>query len=261
MAFSQQEHYLTGVKEQSSLAFVSSAAGFITVSDEKGRVYSIKPQPNGEAVVILLAQSRDLKGMEGVCLDRSGNGLLVLSEKTAKLWQLKLSGQTGLPELGKPVLIKKLESVATKNNKGYEGLALLAAELSPDGREWLLAVQEGKPRKVVFFNPATLELDGMAKIPDGAKRALPDLSDLTVSPAGTLFILSDRGNAFAEFTIQKHNDHDWELDLLGVKAIDLEHLPLGDAPRLQPEGICFDEHRDLWVACEGNTLLIRFTPG
>jgi uncharacterized protein YjiK len=134
----------------------------------------------------------------------------------------------------------------------------LPAALSPDGHEWHLAIHEAQPRKVVFFHPATLQIHGMADLPGKVENDLPDLSDSTVSARGTLLLLSDLGNAFAEFAFQLHGAHDWSLHSLHVTPIDTSHLDLGAADRLQPEGICFDDRENLWLACEGNTLLIPF---
>jgi len=45
---------------------------------------------------------------------------------------------------------------------------------------------------------------------------------------------------------------------LGAAQIEATGLPLAGAPRLQPKGIRFDDQGDLWIACEGDSLLIRF---
>jgi uncharacterized protein YjiK len=257
--FSQQEYYVTGIKEQSGLTFVSPAIGFVTVEDESGDILAIKTRRAGHAAVTRLCQDARLKGMEGVCYNRATDRLRVLSEQKAALWELVLTNRRGSVQVSEPVKLGELEPVGAKKNKGYEGLSWLPADLSLDGREWQLAIQESKPRKVAFFDPVTLRLHGLAKIPDSVKDALPDLSDVAVSPRGTLFVLSDQGEAVAELALEEHGG-DWELHALRVKKLQVKDLPLGGAPRLQPEGICFDHRGDLWVACEGNGLLIRFGP-
>ena len=262
LRFVQREHYSTGVPEQSSLTFVSAEVGFITVGDDSGAIYAIKGGPGAAPKVSTLGKFHALSGLEGASFNRRTRRLRVVGEDSSKVWEMALDHDAGKVRLAPPVEIGRLPNIGTRANKGFEGIDLLPAELSPDGCDWQLGIHEAEPRRVVLFVPATLEMKASLALPDSVKPALPDLSDATISPRGTLFVLSDQGDAFAEFVLHKgaHKPHadEWSLLPLAVTKIDTTVLPLAGAPRLQPEGIAFDDRGDLWVVCEGNSLLIRF---
>jgi uncharacterized protein YjiK len=262
LKFDRAEHYTTGIEQQSALAFISPAFGFVAVGDDSSELWQVKPKQGGIEVARLRRDDGELDGIEGSCFYRRTGRLRVVSEDSRKLWELKIEDGRA----SEPQKIGKIEKLGKKKNKGTEGIEILPAELSPDRTEYQLAVNEGKPRRVAFLDPTTLEVLGLADVPESVKAALPDLSDLAVSPNGTLFLLSDEGNAFVELAIRKVEISTgggrglprWTLIPLEITHIDLEGLPLGNAPRLQPEGLSFDHHGDLWVACEANGILIRF---
>jgi hypothetical protein len=91
--------------------------------------------------------------------------LRVLSENQAEIWELALTGEGDDARLSDQVRIGKLKEFGTDKNKGFEGLEVLPAELSPDAREWQLAAHEAEPRKLVFLDSILLNTMGMAEIP------------------------------------------------------------------------------------------------
>jgi hypothetical protein len=266
LRFEQGAHYLTGIEQQSALTFVSPEVGFIVASDDSSALWAIKPNGPELEKTRLRKDDGELDGIEGMRFNPRDSRLRVLSENSRKVWELKLELGGDKPRLSAPKAIGKLEKIGKKKNKGFEGLDLLPAELSPDKTEYQLAINEGKPRRIAFLDPKTLEVQGLADVPESLRSALPDLSDSAVSPQGTLFLLSDEGNAFVELAIRKldrgvgrgRSLPQWTLVPLETTQIDTRELPLAGAERLQPEGLSFDHQGNLWVACEANGLLIPF---
>lgn len=266
MTFRMAEHYRTGIGEQSALTFVSPEVGFLVVADDTSSIFRVAPGADGEVRVDELLSDEALEGLEGAAYDPKRSVLRVVSEDSRKVYEMDLEVNDGDVKLSRPKKVGKLDKAGRRKNKSWEGLELLSADMSPDRRPWQIAVNEGSPRRVTFFDPKDLESGGHAKIPDDAKPYLPDLSDVAVSPRGTLFLLSDEGNAICELGIRKLDRPvgdgrplgEWKLVFLGKTDIDAKNLPLDGADRLQPEGLAFDQKGDLWVACEANSLLIRF---
>lgn len=62
-------------------------------------------------------------------------------------------------------ILGRLPRPGRKKNKGFEGLAFMAAAVSPNRRDSLLAVQEGKPRRVAMFTLPGLEETHHFKLP------------------------------------------------------------------------------------------------
>ena len=261
--FSQAAHYSTGIEQQSALTFVSPELGFVIASDDSSALWAVKPKRGEVEVKEIRQDDGELSGIEGARYNPRTKRLRLLSEDSRRVWEMEVSRRGGLSD---PEEIGRLEKLGKKKNKGFEGLDLLPAELSPDKTEYQLAIHEGKPRRIALLDPESLEIKGLADVPESVRKALPDLSDSAVSPRGTLFLLSDEGNAFVELAIRKlvlgvgggQPLPRWTLVPLGTTEIDDTHLPLGGAERLQPEGLSFDHKGDLWVACEANGLLIRF---
>jgi hypothetical protein len=267
LRFRQAEHYLTGIDQQSAITFVKPEVGFVIAGDDSSALWAVKPDGEGEvAVAKLRKDDGELPGLEGANYNPRTDKVRVLSEDKSKVWELGFKTKGGELRLGDLEEVGKIESVGRNKNKGYEGLETLPAAVSPDGREYQLAVNEGRPRKVVFVDPDTLQVEGTADIPESVRDLLPDISDTAVSKRGTLVLLSDEGNAFVEFAIRKIDRNvgpglplpTWTLVPLGEHRIDLDRLPLDGAQRLQAEGSSFDDRGDLWIACEANSILIRF---
>jgi uncharacterized protein YjiK len=267
MRFKQDPNYIeTDIEQLSALTFISPKFGFVGVGDEKSELYNIKLN-DGEAKVTTIRQDDDsFPGMEGSCFRRTDDGtfLRVLSEDKQTVWEVPFGGGS----VGEIVRDWEIEGKKKKkSNKGYEGLDILPAHHSPDGNEYQLAVKEGKPRRVAILDPETLAVKGLADLPESLKKVMPDLSDIAVSPRGTIFILSDEGECFTEFALRKIEKGvgpglslpRWTLVPLATTYIDTDDIKIGKKfDRLQPEGLSFDQNGDLWVACEAKGILIRF---
>jgi hypothetical protein len=273
LRFTQAESYRTGIAEQSALTFVTPEVGFVAVADDSSVVHRVKPpkKPGGELVVEPLTDDDGaMDGLEGASFNRGKKTLRTVSENSRKVFEMKATIDGERIHLAKPRKIGKLERVQKDDNSGWEGFATLPAELSPDGKEYQLAANEARPRRIGLFDPKTLAMVGSAKIPDELKDLLLDLADVAVSKRGTLAILSEQGNdqkgVIAEVALRRiertigrgRSSVEWKLIPIGVTKIETKGLDLGGAGRLQAEGLDFDQKGDLWVACEANSLLIRF---
>jgi hypothetical protein len=253
LRFEQGEPYLTGIEQQSAIAFVSSELGFVIAGDDSSAVWLVKPRRRNLAKTRLRKDDGQLNGIEGICFERATSSVRVLSENSRRVWEMRLGVRKNKVRLSDPTEIGKIEKIGKKKNKGLEGLALLPAAVSPNRTKYQLAINEDKPRRVAFIDPKTLEVKGLAELPESLRAVLPDLSDLAVSSSGTLFLLSDEGNALAELAIRKIDSRlsrgrslpQWTLVPLHTTEIDTRSLPLAGAERLQPEGLSFDHRGNL----------------
>ncbi len=187
-------------------------------------------------------QHRALGDLEGLAVDNKRTTLWALAENDGAVLQFSLSGTSP-----RPTVIGRLPRPGTKKNKGFEGLAFLPARLSPSGRRSLIAVHEGKPRRVGVFALPDLELTHELKLPDKAKKLLKDLADVTVDPvSGALLLLSDQSRRIVVAHIV-----DDELELAGSV-----NLPLGRKEK--PEGIDFAGRSRLLVVTDDSAKLLEF---
>lgn len=256
------QRYSTNIKEQSALTFVSAEHGFLAISDRSSKVWQVKPSADEPTVTPLRKNDGQLEGLEGAIY--GDNQLLVVSEDSRKVWQIDVDTAGEALALGQPELLGKLPKIGERKNKGWEGLALLPKQFSPDNKPRLLAVHEGFPKRVAIFDRHSLKMEASLKLPKEVKAK--DLSDLTVDPqTGRLFLLSDESNAVYEMDLvcakqkigQGSLTNKWSLE--SITSIELPDQR--GRKRLQPEGLAFDERGDLWVACEGKTSLLHLQRG
>lgn len=176
---------------------------------------------------------------------------LAVNETCTKVWAL--SEEDGavisLPLRDKPTratVIGHLPRPGKRKNKGFEGLAYMPSRLSPSRRAALVAVHEGKPRRVGIFALPELELTHNLKLPDQFKELLDDLADVTVDPVtGALLLLSDQSRRIAIARIV-----DGTLALAGSYD-----LPIGK--RLKPEGMDFASSSRLLVVMDNSAKLLE----
>ncbi|MEM7155214.1 MAG: hypothetical protein AAF799_20365 [Myxococcota bacterium] len=270
LRFTQAEHYSTNIEEQSALTSMAPHANVLfTIADDSNAVWSIEPPADagGALRVERLSPERGvLDGLEGATYDPEARTLRVVTEDPRQLWELEVSRDGEALKVSEPVRLGTLELPLTgseelRRNKGWEGITTMPASLSPDGAPYLIAVNEDSPRRVALFELKTLTPSGFADLPDGAEAHLSDLSDCAVGPTGTVFIVSDQGESFGEFELTKDDTAagGWSLTLLEVTEIADPRPEAERRRRLKAEGIAFDLHGDLWVACErGKGLLVRF---
>lgn len=253
------------ISEPSAICFISPDVGFLVLEDESSIVWQVELPQSSEGPVVKkgLELNSTIWDIEAAAFDAEKKNLLVLSEQSRHVYEIDLiqcsSGQLGL---GTPRRHKRrLKRVQREPNHGYEGIATLPGHHSPDGKTWVLAVNERRPRRVCFFDPKTFKYAGYAKLARQDKPLFPDLSSIAVAKNGALYLLSDEGNGFGEFSLQRSAQKDkssWTINLIEFYSIELEGLPLSGVARLQPEGMTFDDQGDLWIVAEGNGLLIHF---
>ena len=150
----------------------------------------------------------------------------------------------------RPEVIGYLPRPGTKKNKGLEGLAFLPARLSPSRRASLVAVHEGKPRRVGVFALPDLDLTHDLKLPDAAKRLLKDLADVTVDPVtGDLLLLSDQSQRIVRARI------------VGSKLIVCESYDLPLGRKEKPEGLTFASGSRLLIVTDDAAKLLEMAVG
>lgn len=175
-----------------------------------------------------------LGDLEGVAVNDDQTVLWALSERKGAVVAISLRSRSP-----RPATIGHLPRPGTKKNKGFEGLAFMPARLSPSGRASLVAVHEGKPRRVVVFALPELKQTHELKLPDDAKPLLEDLADVTVDPVtGQLLLLSDESRRIVLARIQRGR-------LMMSGCYD---LPLG--PKEKPEGLDFASSSRLLVVTD-----------
>jgi uncharacterized protein YjiK len=165
---------------------VAAVAGALFVVDDDEGIYRV----TGKNAA--LWAGRDLHpalgDLEGVAVNEEQTMLWAVSEKKGEVVGISLRSKVPRPET-----IGHLPRPGTKKNKGFEGLAFVPARVSPSGRASLVAVHEGKPRRVALFALPELEQTHDLKLPDEARGLLEDLADVTVHPVtGELLLLSDQ---------------------------------------------------------------------
>lgn len=123
----------------------------------------------------------------------------------------------------------------------------MPARLSPSRRDSLVAVNEGKPRRVLIFRLPELTITHELKLPERAKDLLDDLADVTVDPkTGALLLLSDQSRRIVMATVV-------EQTLVVSGHYD---LPVGRGEK--PEGIDFASPSRLLVVTDDSARLLEF---
>jgi uncharacterized protein YjiK len=219
-----------------------SAAGVLLVEDDLG-IYRLR----GSAATLWAgpALHEALGDLEGITASEDGRRVWALSEEGGTLVELGV-GRRG------PVVVRtgRLTRPGSKKNKGFEGLAFVAARLSPTGRDALIAVHEHKPRRVCVFDARTLQQTHDLKLPPAAKAALDDLADVAVDPrTGRLVLLSEESRRLAVVRV-------------AAGGLELERtfdLPLTGGER--PEGLAFLSPSRLAVVTEGPARLLLLRVG
>jgi uncharacterized protein YjiK len=239
------------VQEASGVAV--HPAGFLLIVDDDAGIYAHTPGGKGlDCTPLEPADGSKLSGCEGIAVSGDGRSVYVVAEDSRSLLALPISvSKTAAPSLGVPRVIGKLPKIGKKQkqNKGWEGIAVRPGRFDAQGRERLVAVHEGKPRRIGIFD---LDLDRgeILDLPDELEDELEDLSDVAVEPQrGSIFLLSDESSAMAEVMLVAVKGV-WTLDTVRV-------LPLPIDKHLKPEGLSFDRSGDLWLVTEADRGLRR----
>jgi uncharacterized protein YjiK len=180
--------------------------------------------------------------LEGLTLDAKARCVWALAEETGQVVCLPTAGRRRTV-----TLVGRLDRPGRRENKGYEGLAYLPREHSPNRRNSLLAAHEGKPRRIGVFALPDLAQTHEFKLPGDAKDALADLADLTVDPVtGVWLLLSEESRRIGAFTV--------EPDRLLLESLTDVHVENGE----RPEGLDFVTPDRLVVVTEAPAMAIDF---
>lgn len=231
----KRERYLP-MRGASAIAAVKGA--LLVVEDDEG-IYRV------QGTRAALWAGRDLHpalgDLEGLAVNDEQTMLWALSEREATVVAISLRSRAPRPKT-----IGHLPRPGTKKNKGFEGLAFLPARHSPSKRASLVAVHEGKPRRVVLATIPRLEVTHELKLPGEAKLLLEDLADVTVDPrTGDLLLLSDQSRRIVGFRIVAGR-------LVVAGSYD---LPLGRKEK--PEGLDFASGSRLLVVTDDSAKVLE----
>jgi uncharacterized protein YjiK len=165
---------------------VAAVPGALLVVDDDKGIYRVA---RGKATLWAGREHHSALGdLEGVAVDEAHTVVWALAEGSGAVISLRLASKSPEPEV-----VGHLPRPGKRKNKGFEGLAFMPARLSPSRCDSLVAVNEGKPRRVLIFRLPELVLTHELKLPGQAKDLLDDLSDVTVDPkTGALLLLSDQ---------------------------------------------------------------------
>jgi uncharacterized protein YjiK len=182
-----------------------------------------------------------LGDLEGLAANETHTVVWALAEGDGAVISFQLRNRSR-----QPTLVGYLPRPGDRKNKGFEGLAFLPARFSPTRRASLVAVNEGRPRRVLLFALPNLTLTHDLKLPKRARKLLDDLADVTVDPlTGALLLLSDQSRRIAITRIE-------EKKLILCGSYD---LPLNKKEK--PEGIDFRSPSRLLVVTDDSAKLLE----
>jgi len=230
---------------------------FLVVDDDKG-VY-ISDLVGHAHREVSSKKYRQLKDLEGICLTPDGEHALVICEGTGEVFKLRIKNDDGEYSLGKPKRVGELPKLRRTTNKGWEGIDMIPGRFFNDGEPRLVAVNEGKPRRVGLFGYPDLGSGVHFKLPKAAKPYLEDLSDVAVDPkTGHIFLLSDESTNIVELRLKQQTIatpgaivDGSALEFVGVTAVSASN-------REKPEGLDFGPDGRLWLAMDGKSTLLEY---
>ena len=183
-----------------------------------------------------------LSDLEGIALDPAGGQLYALAEESGALVSLATRGSRRIVRD-----VGLIPRPGRSMNKGYEGLAFLPRAHSPNGRASLVAVHEGKPRRVCVFQTPGRRADSRSETASRGQEA-PWRScgrDRRSAEWGEL-LLSEESRRIAVCRLSG--------DRLELESV--TDIQVFDDER--PEGIDFVTPDRLVVVTEGPALVIPF---
>lgn len=232
----KRERYLT-MRGASAVAAVGGA--LFVVEDDEG-IY--RADGTGASLWAGRALHPALGDLEGIAVNDDQTVLWALSERDGTVVAISLRSKSPRPKT-----VGHLSRLGKKKNKGFEGLAFLPARQSPSGRDSLVAVHEGKPRRVVVVALPDLEVTHELKLPGEAKELLKDLADVTVDPVtGQLLLLSDQSRRIVSARIA------------GGELVTTGRYDLPLRPKEKPEGMDFVSDSRLVVVTDDTARLLDF---
>jgi len=240
----QRQRITLKIPNASGIALLGTGL-FLVVDDDDG---IFTADASGEAKLMREGTGTgSLHDLEGISIDVSRSLVLVVAEKGGSVQSIPLTQKAGSTALGTPESLGKLPSIGKEDNKGWEGISWVpAGALGPD--ELLLAVHERKPKRLGVFSYPGLETQALLELPQEAKDALRDLSDIAFDPeTRRIWILSDESRCLVALVLKGLGGETVSLDVAGI-------FPLKVGKREKPEGVCVDADR-LWLVTDGEPYL------
>lgn len=237
VALSFALHTVRALPVRGASGITGSAAGTLIVEDDLG-IYRLR----GATATLWAGPGLHpaLGDLEGITSSADGTRVWALAEESGTLVELRVT-----PRGPRLVRAAVLSRPGDTKNKGFEGVAYAAADVSPTGRPALLTVHERKPRRVSVFDLRRLELVGEYALPRPAKRLLDDLADVAIDPrTGLVVLLSEQSRSVAVLAVAGD-----ELRLVSSFALPLEG-------KERPEGLAFLSPSRLAVTTEGPARLL-----
>ncbi len=233
--------------------------GVLAVIDDEKGVYLAGHDGSAERARSA-KKHKKLKDLEGLCRSPDGRSVYVICEGSGRVSRLAIKGQGAQASLGKPETLGELPMLNDpKLNKGWEGIELMPGKFFADGQDRLLAVNEGKPRRLGLFGLPGLDEQAMLKLPAAALEHAGDLSDLAVCPeTGRVLLLSDQSRTILELELVQQQTvapgallTDYQLELLAVHELKLKKHE-------KPEGLDFGLDGKLRLVTDEKAALYTF---
>jgi uncharacterized protein YjiK len=188
--------------------------------------------------------------LEGVAYDPVRKHLLVVREEAHELRRYEWD-----PDSKRPPKLEKVFSLDYQGpkNKGFEGIAYLRADQSPQKVPQLLLAKEGQPRELWLHDDGGRETKSKVELEKEVFTACKDFSAVAVDPlTGHIFISSDESATCVQVRLVRDGQK--------VRGELVQAFPLRDEAGKalkRVEGLTFDQDGNLYVLTENDGLLRR----
>lgn len=241
----------TGMPEASDVTALPGGR-FLIVGDQKDSATLI--DINGKKAKLDLPGLKNGKSqLEGVAYDPKNKRLFVSREEARELVRYDWNA---LDKNGKAKADTTIDlSFGGPSNKGIEGMAYLAGDVSPTGQPQLVLAREGQPRELSLVNDSGKGKPLPVKLEKEVLDVCHDFSAVAVDPkTGNLFISSDESAAVVQVKLVRDGDR--------VRGQFVQSFPLRNEkgkPMTRVEGLAFNEKGDLFVLTENDGKLHQLT--
>lgn len=191
----------TDIQEPSAIAVLPD--GFLLLVDDESGVHRARqPHPSAIGIGSQALAAAAFADAEGLAFDPASQSVLTLIED-GTVWRQTVRRAGGSIDVGRASKAGSLPSLGD-GKSGWEGLCVLPATASFDGRAHVLAVHEKAPRVLGIFGAEFLAVEALIEVPRSVEGVeIRDLSDVAFDPrAGSVLLLSDESRAIFEFGLE-----------------------------------------------------------